>query len=354
VPIGGPIANTQVYVLDGELAPVPIGVPGELYLGGIGLARGYRHRPGLTADRFCPNPYGPPGSRLYRTGDRARWRPDGSIEYLGRTDTQIKLRGYRIELGEIERVLGQQPGVREAVVLLRADDPGDPRLVGYVVPTGEPPSPATLRTVLQAQLPAYMVPQTWVVLETVPLTPNGKLDRGALPAPGGDRPTLEVGYVPPRTAIETTLVGIWQQVLGLDRVGIYDNFFELGGHSLLGFQLLNRLREDFSVQIPLQILFDRPTVAGLAAAILERQADEADAELVGRLLAQLDQLSEDDALRLLDAASPGEDALHHLLAIQTSDGSGGAEHGNGTPKGPADEAGGEGARGDGTPVAEGS
>jgi acyl carrier protein len=275
VPIGGPIANTQVYVLDGELAPVPIGVPGELYLGGIGLARGYRHRPGLTADRFCPNPYGPPGSRLYRTGDRARWRPDGVIEYLGRTDTQIKLRGYRIELGEIERVLGQQPGVREAVVLLRADDPDDPRLVGYVVPTGEPPSPATLRTVLQAQLPAYMVPQTWVVLETVPLTPNGKLDRGALPAPGGERPTLEVGYVPPRTAIETTLVGIWQQVLGLDRVGIYDNFFELGGHSLLLLQVHTRITERTNVSLPIVDLLRYPTIHALAQYVNQPEKEQA-------------------------------------------------------------------------------
>jgi hypothetical protein len=231
VPIGRPIANTRVYVLDQGLEPTPIGVAGELYIAGDGLARGYLNRPGLTAERFMACPFGTAGSRMYRTGDLARWRADGELEFLGRIDHQVKIRGHRIELGEVEAALLGHPGVAQAVAIVREDEPGDKRLVAYVVAAGdEAPDVGGLRAHLKQSLPDYMIPQAIVGLEALPLTPNGKIDRKALPVPEGRPEGLD--YVAPRTPVEETLAGIWAEVLKIDRVGVHDNFFELGGDSI--------------------------------------------------------------------------------------------------------------------------
>jgi amino acid adenylation domain-containing protein len=271
IPIGKPIGNTQVYILDPHLNPVPIGVAGGIYIGGMGVARGYLNRPELTAEKFIPDPFSSdPTSRLYKTGDRARYLPDGNIEFLGRMDDQIKIRGYRVELGEIETVLGQHSSLREAVVLAREDSPGDRRLVAYAVAAaGSTPSVHELRSFLQQKLPEYMVPSAFVFLELLPLTPNGKLDRKALPAPDQTRPELEETFVAPRTPVEETLASIWAAVLKVDKVGIHDNFFELGGHSLLATQLISRIRETFKIDLPLRSLFEAPTIYGLAQRMQE-------------------------------------------------------------------------------------
>jgi amino acid adenylation domain-containing protein/non-ribosomal peptide synthase protein (TIGR01720 family) len=264
-PIGRPIANTRLYVLDGGLRPLPVGVAGELYVGGAGLARGYRHRPALTAERFVPDPFGgEPGSRLYRTGDRVRYRADGAIEYLGRLDHQVKVRGFRVELGEIEAALGQHEAIREVVVVAREDQPGDRRLVAYYV-AGSEVAGSELRAFLRQRLPEYMVPGVFVALPAMPLSPNGKVDRKALPAPDRDRAALEVAYAASRTASEEVLAGIWAQVLGVERVGIHDNFFELGGDSILSIQVIARARQQGLAVTPKQ-LFEHQTVATLAAA----------------------------------------------------------------------------------------
>jgi surfactin family lipopeptide synthetase A len=301
VPIGRPIANTQLYILDPVLQPVPIGIPGELYIGGDGLARGYLNRPDLTAEKFIPNPFGSePGARLYKTGDLARHRPDGNLEFLGRLDHQVKLRGFRIELGEIEAVLGGHPAVREAVVVVREDVPGDMRLVAFVVSDQEPaPASRELRAFLQAKLPDYMIPSVFIRLDILPLTPNGKVDRRALPAPDQARPAPEDAFVAPRTPVEEGLARIWAQVLGLEQVGIHDNFFELGGHSLLAMRVISRLRDTFHMELPLRSLFEAPTVAGLALTIAQRQAERAEHEEMARLLAELEGLPDDEARRLL-------------------------------------------------------
>jgi amino acid adenylation domain-containing protein len=268
VPIGRPMANIQIYLLDDDLQPVPIGVPGELYIGGMGLARGYLHRPDLTAQTFLPNPYSnEPGARLYKTGDLARYLPDSTIEFLGRNDHQVKLRGFRIELGEIEAVLEQHPEVRDVVVVAREDEPGEQRLVAYVVVTdGQRLTIGALRSFLKEKLPDYMVPSTFVFLDALPLTPNGKVDRQALPAPQGQRQLAEA-YVPPRTTTEHTLTALWQEVLRVEKIGVHDNFFALGGHSLLVDQVMSRVHSAFSVEIRLSSLFETPTVAGLAETI---------------------------------------------------------------------------------------
>jgi amino acid adenylation domain-containing protein len=269
LPLGRPLANVQIYLLDQHLQPVPIGVKGELYIGGASLARGYINQSALTAEKFIPHPFSDdPGARLYKTGDLARYLPDGTIEFLGRLDSQVKLRGYRIELGEVEATLEYHPAIRQAVVVARENTTGDRGLVAYCVPhQGALPDIHELRCFLQTKLPDYMVPAAFVVLDALPLTPSGKVDRKALPAPGQARPPLFEAFVAPRTPIEELLAGIWASVLGIESVGIYDNFFALGGHSLLAVQVMSRLRKVFQVEVPLRALFDAPTVAGLARGV---------------------------------------------------------------------------------------
>ncbi|WP_224247833.1 non-ribosomal peptide synthetase/type I polyketide synthase [Hyalangium gracile] len=276
IPIGRPMRNVQGYVLDRHLRPVPRGVPGELYVGGAGVARGYWRRPELTAERFIPDPFSKePGARLYRTGDLVRYLPGGLVDFLGRIDHQVKIRGFRIEIGEIEAVLGDHPGVKQVVVSARELGAGDKQLVAYVIPrTSPPPSTTELREFLSRKLPAYMVPGFFVVLDALPLNPNGKVDRRALPAPDGTRPELAQEFVAPRTPTEQALATIWKESLSLDRVGLDDDFFALGGHSLRALQVTARIRQQFQVEVPLRSFFSRPTLAGLADLLSRAQRGE--------------------------------------------------------------------------------
>jgi surfactin family lipopeptide synthetase A len=272
--IGGPIANTQLYILDAHLQPVPIGVPGELHIGGLGLARGYHNRPELTAERFVPDPFsGKPGSRLYKTGDLARFLPDGNIDCLGRLDHQVKIRGFRVELGEIEEVLNRHPGVQTSVVVAREDTPGDKRLTAYLVNRNGAASSSELREYLRVKLPDYMVPAAFVTLEALPLTPNGKVDRKALPKPDFKAIADQSKFVAPSTPTEIILAGIWCEVLGLKQVGIHDDFFELGGHSMLAVRLFTEIRKRFNINFGLSALFEARTVGALAELICKREAD---------------------------------------------------------------------------------
>ncbi len=267
--IGRPIANTQIFILDRYMQPVPIGHPGELHIGGLSLGRGYLNRPDLTAEKFIPHPFSDePGARIYKTGDLARWSSQGDIEFLGRRDHQVKIRGFRIEPGEIEGVLRERAGVRDAVVIVRDDQNGNRRLVAYVVPEGkQAPTLSEMRSYSKDKLPEYMVPSAFVVLEALPLTPNGKLDRQALPPPEPVHSERSGRFTASRTPTEEILASIWSQVLGLEQVGIHDNFFDLGGHSLLATQVISRVRESFAIDVPLRTLFEAPTIAQLALAI---------------------------------------------------------------------------------------
>jgi len=266
IPIGRPIANTQVYILDRRLQPVPVGMPGELCIGGDGLARGYINDAELTAKRFIPNPFdGEPDARLYRTGDRARYLDDGTIEFLGRFDYQVKLRGFRIELGEIETILGTHPAVREVVAILREDIPGEKYLAAYVVASEEDGSlVARLRDFLKQTLPTYMVPATFTLVDALPLTPNGKVDHRALPVPERGRQSSEQSFVAPRTEVERAVSGVWQDVLAIEKIGLHDNFFDIGGNSLLLVQVQNRIREAVGRDVSVVDLFRYPTVEALA------------------------------------------------------------------------------------------
>ncbi|MFL6192561.1 MAG: amino acid adenylation domain-containing protein, partial [Thermoanaerobaculia bacterium] len=272
--IGRAVANTRVYLLDRDGRPVPAGVPGELYVSGPGLARGYLHRPELTAERFLPDPW-EPGGRMYRIGDLARWLPDGSLDFLGRVDFQVKIRGMRVELGEIEAMIGQHPGVREAVVVVREDHPGDRRLTAYVAGAAEPrPAVVELKSFLERELPAYMVPQDWLLLDALPLTPNGKVDRRALPQPG--RQVEAETAVAPRTPLEDLLASVFGQVFGLATVSVLDDFFDLGGHSLLATQVVSRVKA-MGIDLEVRALFEEPTIEGLARWIQNRQLQSAGA-----------------------------------------------------------------------------
>ncbi|WP_254623733.1 non-ribosomal peptide synthase/polyketide synthase [Myxococcus sp. CA033] len=315
VPIGGPVPHSSAFVLDGSFQPTPPGVTGELYVGGDGLAWGYLGRPDLTAERFVPHPFGAPGTRLYRTGDKARWRMDGTLEFQGRADFQVKVRGFRIEPGEVESTLRQHPGVGEAIVVVREDVPGDKRLVAYVVPSEHGLDPGAVRGFLEERLPAYMVPSAIVTLTELPLTANGKVDRKALPPPGVSTQPQEAPEMP-RTATEEVLAGIYAEVLGVSRVGPEDDFFELGGHSLLATQVVSRIRSAFNVELPLRELFEAPTVAGLA-----RYLDASRQEQQGLEVPALTPVPRTGALPLsfaqqrlwfIDQLDPGS-ALYNIL-----------------------------------------
>jgi amino acid adenylation domain-containing protein len=280
MPIGRPVANMRVYILDEARQPVPVGVLGELYIGGVGVGRGYLNDAERTAENFLEDPFAPePGARLYKTGDLGRFLPDGRIVFLGRADHQVKVRGFRIELGEIEEVLRAHAAVRDTVVVVREDVPGDKRLVGYaVVDEQAETSAAELSSYLKTRLPEYMTPAAIVLLPALPLTPNGKIDRRALPAPEWQRVEMEGNYVGPRTLVEEMLSEIWAQAFNLNRVSIHDDFFALGGHSLLAFQIIAQVRKAFQVELPLKSLFQTPTVAGLAAVIAERRGKQEEYE----------------------------------------------------------------------------
>ncbi len=276
IPIGRPVANLKAYVLDGQRSPVPVGIPGELYIGGVGVGRGYLNDSDHTAEAFLENPF-EPGTRLYKTGDLARYLPDGNLVFLGRADYQVKLRGFRVELGEIEAVLQQHPAVQATVVHVWEETRGDQRLVGYVVTQdGHDLNRDDLIQFLNERLPEYMVPATFVELPALPLTPNGKVDRKALPAPEPLKIELDGNYIGPRTPAEEMMAEIWCQAFGLGRVSIHDDFFGLGGHSLLAIQIVSQVRQAFQVELPLKSFFQTPTVAGLAAIIAERQGRQAE------------------------------------------------------------------------------
>jgi len=272
-PIGRPIANTQIYLLQKDDQPVPVGVAGELYIGGICLARGYLNRPDLTAEKFILNPFRQneilaiedEEDRLYKTGDLARYQADGNIEYIGRIDGQVKIRGFRIELGEIETALANHRAVKQAVVLAREDEPGDKRLVAYVVANPEEQlAIADLRSYLQGKLPDYMVPAIFMTVEAMPKTPSGKIDRRALPAPDSQRQEQSQSYAAPQSELECLLAGVWSKLLKIDRVGIHDNFFEIGGNSLMTLQVAVQVRELLAIDLPIVKLFQHPTIAQLA------------------------------------------------------------------------------------------
>jgi amino acid adenylation domain-containing protein len=270
IPIGRPISNTSVYILDLSMRPVPIGVTGELYIGGAGVARGYLNRPELTAERFLKDPFSQDAeARMYKTGDLGRWRADGNIEYLGRNDHQVKIRGFRIELGEIESCLSRAADVKEAAVIAREDVPGEKRLVAYLTKRDIAPSIEALRMHIKASLPEYMVPSAFVLLESLPLTSNGKLDRKALPVPELNAYAVKQ-YEAPQGEIEATLASIWQELLHVERVGRRDNFFELGGHSLLIAQLVSRIRNIFELEVPLANLFDNPSLMAMANCMVDQ------------------------------------------------------------------------------------
>ncbi|CAG0937717.1 nonribosomal peptide synthetase DhbF [Thermoflexales bacterium] len=324
--IGRPIANTQIYLLDERLNPVPIGVPGELYIGGAGVARGYLQQPGLTAERFSPDPFSvEPGARLYCTGDLARYLADGQIEFLGRSDQQVKVRGFRVEPGEVESVMRQHPAIREAVVLVREDQPGNKQLIAYIVPNDEAADRTSeLRSFMESRLPHYMIPTALVKLETLPLTPNGKLDRRALPAP--DLDSERDDYAPPETPAQEKLSELWSEVLSVKRVGIHDNFFELGGHSLLATQLISRINRIFQLDLPMRSLFEEATIARLGALIEERlseqQRREVSAKRSGGVIPRASRSGPlalsfaQQRLWFMDQLAPGTSAYHIPQAVR--------------------------------------
>jgi acyl carrier protein len=275
VPIGRPLANTSVYIVDSSLQAVPAGIPGELCIGGVGVARGYLNRPELTEERFVPDPFADtPGALLYKTGDLARWLPDGNVDFIGRTDRQVKIRGFRIEPGEVEAALERREGVESASVVVREDRPGDVRLVAYLIASpGHAIVADDLRNVLAEQLPAYMVPAAFVTVEEFPLTPNGKIDRDALPEPPAHQAALDDDFVEPASETEQIIADIWCDILSLESVGATENFFALGGHSLLATRVLARMRQTFEVELTLRTVFEHPTVAGLARAVESGQRE---------------------------------------------------------------------------------
>jgi acyl carrier protein len=283
-------------LLDRYLNSAPLGVPGELYIGGDGLARGYLNSPSLTAEKFIPNPFSnEPGTRLYKTGDLARYLPDGNIEFLGRMDDQVKIRGFRIEPGEIETALRKYAYIQDVTVINHEDETGHKRLVAYVTPKAKDfPTVSELRHFLQQKLPDYMIPSAFVFLEALPLNPNGKVDRRALPAPDSTRPNLNQDFTPPENDVEKVLAGIWEEVLDLKQVGLFDNFFELGGHSLLATQIISRINALFEIDTPLRTLFEAPTITELAKALLEPADSRQHIEQTAQLILELSELSDEE------------------------------------------------------------
>jgi amino acid adenylation domain-containing protein len=312
VPIGRPIDNTQLYVLDPDLRPVPQGETGELYIGGAGVARGYWNRPELTEERFLPDPFsGAPGGRLYKSGDLARYRADGILEYLGRADNQVKVRGYRIELGEIEVALANHPGVQSCAVLAREDESGNRQLVGYVSPAkNQPLAQEELRSFLEQRLPVYMVPAHFVLLESLPLTPNGKVDRKGLPAPSISVAATATA-VAPRTKTEKALAAIWTELLKVDNIGVNDSFFDLGGHSLMAFKAMSRIRDEFDVDLPVQDLFENPTIAEIARLLTDSEDSTEDAQRIERRKGEQ---------QVLIRIRPGSTARPPFFCVHASDG----------------------------------
>jgi len=303
VVIGRPIENTEIYILDDRLYPVPFGLSGEVYIAGDGLARGYQGLPDLTAAKFLPNPFsGRPGERMYRAGDTARFLEGGKIEYIGRVDNQVKIRGYRIEPGEIEAVVRQHRAVQEVVVLAQEAGDGERRLIAYVVrDNGATATANDLRGFLKERLPAYMIPSGIILLDSMPLTPNGKIDRKALSAFGPVAPIQAEEKVGPRIPLEKAIAGIWEKSLGVESVGITDSFFDIGGHSLLAMRVLARLQETFGVDMQLRELFESPSVTELAVAVVQRQAEQIAGEQLGSMLEELERLTEEEAFALLAA-----------------------------------------------------
>jgi amino acid adenylation domain-containing protein len=301
--LGRPIDNTQVYLLDSERRPVPVWAPGELYVGGDNVTRGYLDRPAQTAERFVPDPFSDePGARLYRTGDLARRLPDGRVEFLGRVDQQVKIRGYRVEPGEVEAALAAHAGVRESVVLARAGGAGEKRLVAYVVAARRSAPPvAELRGFLAGKVPEHMIPSAFVTLDALPLTPNGKIDLRALPSPEEVKAEPERPFVAPRTPLEEVLADIWKGLLGVERVGVLDNFFELGGHSLLAMRVVSRLRETFRVEIPLRVLFEATSVERLAQVLIAHEPRPGQAENIARFALKVKGMSAADLKEALQA-----------------------------------------------------
>jgi acyl-coenzyme A synthetase/AMP-(fatty) acid ligase len=298
VPIGRPIANTQAYILDAHLHPAPVGVKGELYFAGAGIARGYLQHPDWTAERFMPDPFaGDSKGRMYKTGDMGRWRTDGTIEFAGREDFQVKLRGFRIELGEIEARLSEYEGVKQAIVVAREDAAGEKRLVGYYTlqagktgngKLGSHVGAEELRGYLTSKLPEYMVPAAYVRLEQLPLTGSGKLDRRALPAPEGTAYAARV-YEAPEGEIETAMAEIWSQVLHVEKIGRHDNFFVIGGHSLLAVRVIARLRKMLEVEVGISDLFARPVLSSFAERIVDVQLEMFDSADLANVLKQMEE-----------------------------------------------------------------
>jgi amino acid adenylation domain-containing protein len=301
IPIGTPISNVQALILDKDMNPVPVGVSGELYLSGLCLGLGYLNEDEKTKHAFINIPLPEfPNAKMYKTGDLARYLPDGNIDFLGRVDNQVKIRGFRIELGEIETALTQHPAVEQAIVLAREQLTGEKRLFAYIVPSQEQtPSIQEVRSFLKQKLPAYMVPSAFVFLDALPLTPNGKIDRRALPTAEENNLDLGESCVAARTPEEEQMVRVWTEILKVNRVGIYDNFFDLGGHSLLATQVVSRVGREFNVDLPLRTLFEAPTVAGMAAAVLQSRCESIEQQKLCHLLSELESLTDDDAQRLL-------------------------------------------------------
>ena len=329
IPIGHPTVNRFVFILDNAGHPVPPGVPGELCIGGMGIARGYLNNPSLTAERFIPNQFGEYLSvdglpaewmnKLYRTGDLVRYLPEGEIEFLGRIDDQVKVRGFRIEIGEIETVIQRHPLISECAVILRTrgtdqhrepDQEVDKQIAAYVVPVeGNEPSSSELFDHIRDYLPNYMVPAAIIFLENLPISPSGKIDRRALPEPEAIRPELEVAFVAPRTPVENDLARLWAEALDLEwkdgqsPIGVHDNFFELGGHSLLATQIISRVRETYQVDLPIRKVFETPTIGGLAEILSQSLLDSAETEEMDELLRTLESMSDEEAFALLNEDS---------------------------------------------------